>query len=407
MGDTMDNILLVILDGIGDRFVPKLNGTVLQYAKTGNLDFFAKAGINGIMDPVTPGIRPGSDTAHLSLLGYNPYDVYTGRGPFEAAGISIKLKEGDVAFRCNFATVDEKMIVKDRRAGRIKQGTGELARTLDGMMIDDVKIIFKEAVEHRGVLVFRGKNLSSNISDVDTHIDNVRIHESKPLSVDAEKTAGIVNRFVKESYQILKEHPVNMERVRNKKMPANIILPRGAGIFPKMGSMDEKYNLKSACVTGISLVKGICRLAGMDIINVKGATGGVDTNIDAKIECAVKALNKYDFVIMNIKAPDIFGHDGDAFGKVKMAEKIDKALEPLKNIDCLKIFTADHSTPVTVKNHSADPVPITITGKDVRVDDVKHFDEISCAKGALCRIQGRDLMNIALDLTNRNEKFGA
>ena len=403
----MDNILLVILDGIGDRFVPKLNGTVLQYAKTGNLDFFAKAGISGIMDPVTPGIRPGSDTAHLSLLGYDPYEVYTGRGPFEAAGISIKLKEGDVAFRCNFATVDEKMIVKDRRAGRIKQGTGELARTLDGMMIDDVKIIFKEAVEHRGVLVFRGKNLSSNISDVDTHIDNVRIHESKPLSVDAEKTADIVNRFVKESYQILKEHPVNKERKKKKLPPANIILPRGAGIFPKMGSMDEKYNLKSACVTGISLVKGICRLAGMDIINVKGATGGVDTNIDAKIECVVKALNKYDFVIMNIKAPDIFGHDGDAFGKVKMAEKIDKAFEPLKNIDCLKIFTADHSTPVTVKNHSADPVPITITGKDVRVDDVKHFDEISCAKGALCRIQGRDLMNIALDLTNRSEKFGA
>ena len=403
----MDNILLVILDGIGDRFVPKLNGTVLQYAKTENLDFFAKAGINGIMDPVAPGIRPGSDTAHLSLLGYNPYDVYTGRGPFEAAGIGIKLKEGDVAFRCNFANVDEKMIVKDRRAGRIKQGTGELARTLDGMMIDDVKIIFKEAVEHRGVLVFRGKNLSSNISDVDTHIDNVRIHESKPLSVDAEKTADILNRFVKESYQILKEHPVNMERVRNKKMPANIILPRGAGIFPKMGSMNEKYGLKSACVTGISLVKGICRLAGMDIINVKGATGGVDTNIDGKIECAVKALENHDFVIMNIKAPDLFGHDGDAFGKVKMAEKIDKALEPLKNIDCLKIFTADHSTPVTVKNHSADPVPITITGKDVRVDDVQNFDEISCAKGGLCRIRGKDLMNIALDLTNRNEKFGA
>ncbi|MBA3044187.1 2,3-bisphosphoglycerate-independent phosphoglycerate mutase [archaeon] len=404
----MDNILLVILDGIGDRGDGRIEGkTVLQYAKMRNLDDFAKKGMNGIMDPIAPGIRPGSDTAHLSLLGYNPYDVYTGRGPFEAAGISIKLKEGDVAFRCNFATVDEKMIVKDRRAGRIKQGTGELARTLDGMMIDDVKIIFKEAVEHRGVLVFRGKNLSSNISDVDTHIDNVRIHESKPLSVDAEKTADIVNRFVKESYQILKEHPVNMERVRNKKMPANIILPRGAGIFPKMGSMDEKYNLKSACVTGISLVKGICRLAGMDIINVKGATGGVDTNIDAKIECAVKALNKYDFVIMNIKAPDIFGHDGDAFGKVKMAEKIDKALEPLKSLDCLKIFTADHSTPVTVKNHSADPVPITITGKDVRVDDVKHFDEISCAKGGLCRIRGRDLMNIALDLTNRSEKFGA
>ena len=403
----MDNILLVILDGIGDRFVPKLNGTVLQYAKTGNLDFFAKTGINGIMDPIAPGIRPGSDTAHLSLLGYNPYEVYTGRGPFEAAGIGIKLKEGDVAFRCNFATVNEKMIVKDKRAGRIKQGTKELAKAVDEIKIDNVKIIFKEAVEHRGVLVLRGKNLSSNLSDVDPHKNNVRINESKPLSENAKRTADILNKFVEESYRILKGHPVNMERLRNKKMPANIILPRGAGIFPKMRGMDEKYGLSSACVAGISLVKGICRLAGMDIINVKGATGGVDTNIDAKIECAVKALENHDFVVVNIKAPDIYGHDGDAFGKVKMAEKIDKALKPLKNVDCLKIFTADHSTPVTIKNHSADPVPITITGKNVRVDDVKHFDEISCAKGALGRITGKDLMNIALDLTNRNEKFGA
>lgn len=403
----MDNILLVILDGIGDRFVPKLNGTVLQYAKTGNLDFFAKTGINGIMDPIAPGIRPGSDTAHLSLLGYNPYEVYTGRGPFEAAGIGIKLKEGDVAFRCNFATVNEKMIVKDRRAERIKQGTKELAKAVDEIKIDNVKIIFKEAVEHRGVLVLRGKNLSSNLSDVDPHKNNVRINESKPLSENAKRTADILNKFVEESYRILKGHPVNMERLRNKKMPANIILPRGAGIFPKMRGMDEKYGLSSACVAGISLVKGICRLAGMDIINVKGATGGVDTNIDAKIECAVKALENHDFVVVNIKAPDIYGHDGDAFGKVKMAEKIDKALKPLKNVDCLKIFTADHSTPVTIKNHSADPVPITITGKNVRVDDVKHFDEISCAKGALGRITGKDLMNIALDLTNRNEKFGA
>jgi len=403
----MDNILLVILDGIGDRFVSKLNGTVLQYAKTGNLDFFAKTGINGIMDPIAPGIRPGSDTAHLALLGYDPYKVYTGRGPFEAAGIGIKLKEGDVAFRCNFATVNEKMIVKDRRAGRIKNGTKELAKAIDAMKIDDVKIIFKEAVEHRAVLVFRGKELSSSITDVDPHKDNIRIDESKPLSGNAKRAADILNRFVEESYAILKNHPINRERAKKKLPSANIILPRGAGIFPKMRSMDEKYKLKSACVAGISLVKGVCRLAGMDIIDVKGATGGTDTNIDAKIEWGVKALKNHDFVVVNIKAPDIYGHDGDAFGKVKMAEKIDKALTPLKNVDCLKIFTADHSTPVTVKNHSADPVPLTITGKNIRVDDVKHFDEISCAKGALGRITGKDLMNIALDLTNRAEKFGA
>ena len=408
MGDNMDNILLIIMDGISDRPDVRIEGkTVLQHATMKNLDLFAKTGINGIMDPIAPGIRPGSDTAHLALLGYNPYEVYTGRGPFEAAGIGIELKEGDVAFRCNFATVDEKLVVKDRRAGRIKDGTKELAKAVDGMRIDDVKIIFKEAVEHRGVLVLRGKALSSNLSDIDPHKDSVRINRSKPLSENAKRAADILNRFVEESYRILKEHPVNMERLRNKKMPANIILPRGAGIFPKIGSMDEKYGLSSACVAGISLVKGVCRLAGIDIIDVKGATGGVDTNIDAKIKSAISALDKHDFVVVNIKAPDLYGHDGDVFGKVKIAEKIDKALEPLKGLDCLKIFTADHSTPVTVKNHSADPVPLTITGKGVRVDDVQNFDEISCAKGGLCRIRGKDLMNIALDLTNRSEKFGA
>ncbi len=404
----MDSILLLIMDGLGDRPDVRIDGkTVLQYAKTKNLDSFAKKGMNGIMDPIAPGIIPGSDTAHLSLLGYDPYKVYTGRGPFEAAGIGIKLKEGDVAFRCNFGTVNEKLVVKDRRAGRIKKGTKELAKMLDGIRIDDVKIIFEEAVEHRAALVLRGKNLSSNITDIDPHNDNMRINESRPLSKNAERTANILNKFVKESYKILNEHPINKERKKKKLPPANIILPRGAGIFPRMRSMDEKYKLKSACVAGISLVKGVSRLAGMDIINVKGATGGVDTDIDAKIKAVIKALEKYDFVLVNIKAPDLFGHDGDVFGKIKMAEKIDKALGPLKDVDCLKIFTADHSTPVTIRNHSGDPVPVTITGKNVRVDDVKNFDEISCAKGALCRIQGKDLMNIALDLTNRSEKFGA
>ncbi len=404
----MGSILLLIMDGLGDRPDVRIDEkTVLQYAKTKNLDRFAKKGMNGIMDPIASGIRPGSDTAHLSLLGYDPYKVYTGRGPFEAAGIGIKLEEGDVAFRCNFGTVNEKLVVRNRRAGRIKKGTKELAKMLDGIRIDDVKIIFKEAVEHRAVLVLRGKNLSSNITDIDPHDDNMRINESRPLSKNAERTANILNKFVKESYKILNEHPMNKERKKKKLPPANIILPRGAGVFPKMKSLDEKYKMKSACVAGIPLVKGVGRLAGMDIVDVKGATGGVDTDIDAKIRSAISALEKYDFVLMNIKAPDLYGHDSDVFGKIKMAEKIDKALGPLMDVDCLKIFTADHSTPVTVKNHSADPVPITITGKNVRVDDVKNFDEISCAKGALCRIQGKDLMNIALDLTNRSEKFGA
>ena len=406
----MDNkILMIIFDGIGDRPVKELDDkTPLEAANTPNLDLLAEKGINGIMDTISPGIRPGSDTGHLAMLGYNPFDVYTGRGPFEAAGIGLELKPEYVAFRCNFATVDNGKIT-NRRAGRIKEGTKELAEAVNDIDLG-VDFHFQEAVEHRGVLLFKEKGLGAQVTDVDPHGPGGEYHESKS-SIDNEvnrKTAEIINEFTKKSYEVLTDHPVNRKREEEGKPPANIILSRGSGEVPKIKSIEEKYDLKAAGITGIPLVKGVCRLAGMDIIDVKGATGGLDTDIEGMMISAKKALEDYNFVLVNVKGCDLLGHDGKAIEKKEFIEKLDKSISRFHDIeDTYCAFTGDHSTPVDVKGHSGDPLPLTICGTGVRTDQVQKFNERSCAGGGLGRITGNDLFNTLLDLANKAEKFGA
>ena len=404
-------VMLIILDGMGDRPIDSFGGkTPLEAAHTPNMDFLAKMGINGIMDPISPGIRAGSDTAHLSILGYNPYEVYTGRGPFEAAGEGLKLRPGDVAFRCNFSTVDENMNVIDRRAGRIKEGTHELAKALDGMKIDGVEVIFKESVEHRAVLVLRGEGLSPAVSDADPH-ELGPIHEVRALddSASSERTADIVNKFVKISHEMLGKNPVNLRRKKEGLLPANIVLPRGAGMVPHMESIEKRSGIKAGAIAGVSIVKGVCRLAGMEVLDVIGATGTADSDFSAKISAGMEYLKKGDFLLINMKAPDLFGHDEDPEGKKRILEKIDLSIAPLKEAldDIVVAITADHSTPCEVGDHSGDPVPLLIAGKGVRKDDTGEFGERSAAKGGLCRIRGNDLMNILLQLAGLSEKFGA
>ncbi len=402
-------VMLVILDGMGDRPSGALRGgTPLEAANTPNMDYLAENGINGIMDPIAPGIRAGSDTAHLSLLGYNPYEVYTGRGPFEAAGENIELKPGDIAFRCNFSTVDETMNVIDRRAGRIRESTHKLAEVLNGMEIEGTRIIFKESVEHRAVLVLRGEGLSPRITDADPHRLGP-INEVRALEKGAEKTAHIVNTFVRKSYEVLKKHPVNIERRKKGLPPANIVLPRGAGMVPHLKSIGEKYGITAGAIAGVSIVKGVCRLVGMEILEVEGAKGSAESDFAAKVRAGIKYLDSGDMVLINIKAPDLFGHDGDPAGKRAIIEKIDEAMKPLKEIldDAIVAITADHSTPCNVMDHSGDPVPLLIAGSGVRTDSVSDFGERSAPKGGLCRVRGNDLLNILLQLAGLSEKFGA
>ncbi|MEE9237822.1 MAG: 2,3-bisphosphoglycerate-independent phosphoglycerate mutase [Thermoplasmata archaeon] len=403
-------VLLIVCDGLGDRPIRKLEGrTPLQAATKENLDWFATQGACGLLDLISPGVCPGSDTAHLALFGYDPSQVYTGRGPFEAAGVGMEVRRGDVALRCNFATVDEERRVLDRRAGRIREGTRELAEAIDGMEIDGVVTHFKEGTEHRGALLLRGEGLDPRITDGDSHEIGAPVLEVKPLVSQAEKTAHVVNEFMSRAAEALSDHPVNLTRRGQGLPPANFILPRGAGKFPNIPLVSEKWGLRFAAIAGVALIKGICRSVGMEVLDVKGATGGLDTDIEAKIEAAMRALEEYHVVVVNIKAPDVAGHDRKPGLKTEVVERIDRSLGMLREgiqEDWIVAVTADHSTPCETGDHSADPVPLLVFGDGVRRDDVVTFDEISVAVGGLGRLRGVDLMPLLIDLANRSEKFG-
>lgn len=407
---TAKKILVIICDGLSDRPVKDFNKkTPLQVARKPAMDALARHGMSGTMDVIGPGIIPGSDTAHLALFGYDPYKVYTGRGPIEAAGAGIVLEAGDVAFRCNFATVDRDLVVRDRRAGRIRTGAAELAKALDGLDIGGVTTLFREGSEHRAVLVLRGDGLDHRVTDVDPHSE-VKILESRALVPEAARTAAALNVFVKKSYEVLKKHPVNLARERDGLPPANIVLPRGAGSLRDLEPMSEKYGITCAAVAGVTLVKGISRMVGMDVPDVPGATGGLDTDFRAKGEAALRLLESHDFVLVNVKAGDVASHDGDFRMKVQVVENIDMMLGIiLKDIheDVIVALTCDHSTPVSVRDHTADPVPLAISGGGVRIDGVKEFDEISATSGALGRIRGVELMPILMGMADRAKKFGA
>jgi len=401
----MRKIVFIVLDGIADR--PVNGETPLSSASTPNLDELAERGILGIMDPIKPGVRPGSDTSHLALLGYDPVKVYTGRGPFEAAGAGIEVQPGDVAFRCNFATLENGVVV-DRRAGRIRNGAilaEAISKEIDE--IEGVKIIFRAGTGHRAALVLRGENLSHRVTDSDPKKEGAPPKDIKPLEPEAEKTARVLNEFMRRAHEILSVHPLNEERRKRGEPPANAILIRGGGVAPHLETLEEKTGMKGCIIAAASLIVGIGRFLGMDVLRVEGATGGVDSNLKGKVKKAIETLEGYDFVFVNMKGGDEAAHDGNFEAKKKFIERADEALEPLKEVDAYLVITADHTTPVTVRDHTGDPVPLLICGEGVRRDDVKRFTEFDAPKGGLCRIRGLDIMPILMDLIGNAEKFGA
>lgn len=404
------SLLMLILDGLPDR--PVGGKTPLAVAKKQNLDKIAAMGINGIMDTISPGIRPGSDTSHLALLGYDPYKFYTGRGPIEAAGVGIELRPGDVAFRANFATVVgngsifEKVVV-DRRAGRIEQ-TEDLVRALNELGLP-IEFEVARATGHRAVVVFRGVS-SAELGETDPKIVGERVKKCKPLNDSAKEIAEIVNEFMQKAHEVLENHPLNSEREKKGLPKANAILLRGAGVMKEIPGFYKKYGLRLAVVSATALIKGVGKIVGGDVFTPQGATGNKKTDLKAKIEKSLELLEKYDVVLLHIKAPDEIGHDRDFEGKVEFIERLDPYLSRIFELDFSKnclIVTSDHSTPVSVGEHTADPVVVSILHEGVRVDDVSRFTEFEAPKGGLCRIRGMDLLNIALDLLNLSKKFGA
>lgn len=403
-------VILLVCDGLGDRPIPELDfKTPLEAAETPNLDYVAKRGICGLMYTLGPGLRPGSDTSHLNILGYDYHKYYSGRGTIEVAGLGMKLEEGDVALRGNLGTVDENLTIIDRRAGRIRD-VSEFVRELDNLEIDGVKFLVKPGTAHRVGIIMRGENLSNKIADADPHETGEKVHTVEALddSREARRTAEVLNKYLEKCHQILLQHPENERRQKEKKLPANYLLVRGAGFYKSVPPFSERFGLKACCIAGGGLYKGIGAYLGMKILKVEGATALPDTNIDNKFDTVKDRLGEFDFFFVHVKAADSLGEDGNYLGKKEFIERIDRSLERLLSLDnTLLVVTADHSTPCSLKKHSADPVPICFYGLDVRTDSVTEFGERACAGGGLGRLTGSEVMPEIINILGLSDLVGA
>ena len=412
-------VVLIIADGMADVPLKELNAkTPLEAAKKPSLNRVAEFGICGLIDVIAPGIPPGSDTAHLALLGYDVMEVYTGRGALEAIGSEIDILPNDLAFRCNFATVDEEFKVIDRRAGRIENDdAAKLTVAIEESLRADPPqvggVLFRNTVQHRAILRLSGPNLSIMVSDTDPHKTGVKVPNARPLegSREAKNTADILNKLTHQFHEALKNHPVNKERKKKGLLPANMILCRGVGQLPEIDPLALLYGIRPAAIAAMPLVKGVCKTAGMRLISVPEATGTYETDVIAKARAAVSALQSYDFVLVHVKATDLASHDGKPEKKIEMIEKVDALVgHIIKNVDMDETFivvTADHTTSSIKRVHSGEPVPVAIMGHGVRTDDVKEFGERACAKGGLGLIRGQDLMPILVNLLGKAEMAGS
>ena len=395
--------LLLIMDGVGDRG----KETSLSRARTPHLDKLARASITGMLHPLGRGVVPGSDTSHLALFGYDPKVYYKGRGAFEAFGAGLDLRDKDVAFRTNLGTVDDELVVVDRRAGRDPFGLDELYAAIDGMEFGDVHAKVKHTVEHRGALVLSGPGLSAAVSNTDPHEVGVKLLRSKALSPDGEKTASVLNEFTDQARIVLSSHPVNKARQEKDKVVANAVLSRGAGIYFKPETFVAKYGLKAVCIAGGALYKGAARYVGMDVPDVPGATGTTSTDLGAKSAAVRRAVGTYGFVFAHVKGTDACGHDGNAELKRKMVERIDRELiGKVAELFDIIIITGDHSTPPSAKRHTADPVPVLFWHAEVRPDKSTRLCEAQCMNGGLGHIVALDIMGMVLDYLGKAEMFG-
>jgi 2,3-bisphosphoglycerate-independent phosphoglycerate mutase len=413
MSDTRTAVF-VVLDGLGDGPLKELGGkTPLEAAKTPIFDKLAAEGQSALMNVIGPGLTPGSDTAHLALFGYDPLADYPGRGPLEAFGAGLETKPGDIAFRSNFATVDSDMVVLDRRAGRAfnPEEQAELQAALDGIEIDGVKVRFIATVEHRGALVLEGEGLYADISDVDPHETGKKILTVRALKPEAEKTAKVVNELMRVAHERMKDLETNKERAKKGTPLANAILLRGSGRHSDIPPLPESYGIKAAVIAGGALYIGTAKYVGMEHITVEGQTGTIDTNFDNIAAKTIETIEAdYNYVFVHIKATDNASHDGNAKEKILAIERSDAMIGKIidKVGDKIVIaITGDHSTPVSMEEHSCDPVPIIFWSNFIRPDSVKKFSETDAAKGALHTIRGIDVMPLLLGYSGYIEKFGA
>lgn len=394
--------LLIILDGLADRPSRTLGGrTPLAAAQTPHLDRLALEGACGLADPIAPGVVPDTAAGSLALFGQSPLAML--RGPIEALGAGLKLRPGDIALRGNFATLDEEGRVLDRRAGRIRESTAELAEALNDIQIDGVTIRVRQATEHRLAVILRGKNLSPEIHGSDPGDGAPPGPPLKPRPTeeagrDAARTADFLASFEKKARKVLASHPVNASRRQRGLPEANTILTRGAGQVHRLLPLEDAGTpLQVACIAGDRTILGLAEWLGAETIREKSMTANLDTDLRRKFQCARETLQKKDLVVLHLKGADIAAHDRRPDLKTEFLERVDQELGRfLKDLDKdqpLRIAVAsDHATLSESGQHAADPLPVILWGTGVKADEVERFDENSTATGALRRFPLQTLM---------------
>jgi len=423
----MDNsdvhMIYVLLDGVGDLPHPDLDGkTPLQAANTPFLDKIAKNGSIGEVISVGKGIAPESDIAVFNMLGYKfHHSDYAGRGVIEAIGVGIDFKNGDLALRGNFSTLNEEEVIIDRRAGRIieKEDAKGIAKEIENKIkfsIPNSSVVVAPTIGHRVTVRIRidGNTLSSEVTNTDPAYarvegmgvakavsDFMRIEKCYPLdeSEIAKITAKLVNEFTEQSLQIMKESPINKKRENANQKQLSCILLRDAGNkYPDVTPINEKYSMKFSCVVDMPVELGIS-----DILKMKAFEAGGLTDYEEKAKVAANAMESQNAIYVHLKGPDEFGHDGDAIGKMKNIEEIDQRFFKtlLENIDSSKvaiIISADHSTPCINKGHSDDPVPVLVSGDFIKNDGTSRMTEEQAKKGSIGLLSGAEVVSTALNL---------
>ena len=402
--------IIILGDGMADHAVERLGGkTLLQYADTPYMDLLARQGRCGRLITVPEGFPPGSEVANTAILGYDLNEVYEGRGPLEAASIGYDMRPDDFAIRCNIITLENGKIIT-HNGGNLQTADGDvLIRYLDEHLGND-RVRFITGIQYRHLLVIRGGNKHIVCAPPHDHPNEewrpllVKAEENAPQEVgrmSAQETADLINDLILRSQELLAQHPFNIERAKRGERQANSIWPWSGGYRPSMQTLAEQFpQLKSGSViSAVDLIRGIGRYAGLDVIEVEGATGLADTNYEGKTQAALEALREQDFVFVHVEASDEAGHDGDLDLKLRTIEQLDRRMigpiyEEVKTWDedvCIAVLP-DHPTPVEQRIHVSEPVPFVIWHRGIEADDVQQYDEVSCVGGSFGLLRLRQFM---------------
>jgi len=386
--------IVLVGDGMADYPIPELgNKTPLEVANTPNMDMVAKKGVVGMVETIPENLPPGSDVANLSVMGYDPNLFYTGRGPLEAGSMGIKVDKDDVVYRCNIVNVQDGIMV-DYSAGHISsEEAKELIDALNENLSND-EIKFYAGVSYRHIMVYKGGSDS---------LDCTPPHDITDKEYETYFPKGCGQDFIKElmekSKQILESHPINKKRISEGKRSGNMIWLWGQGYAPNMPKFKEKYGLIGSVISAVDLIKGIGFYAGLNIINVPGATGYLDTNYLGKAEYALNSLNERDFVIVHVEAPDEASHAGDIRSKIKAIEDFDEKvvgtiLSEMEKSgrEYMLLVLPDHLTPISVKTHVHGEIPYAVCGTNIKSNGIDRFCEAVAKLSSLKFTQGHELL---------------